>query len=223
MRIARIYRLWIMTSTAMPSTRTQWVDDRLRHEILSGALPPGTPLRAEELAQRWAVSPTPVREALQRLAGTGFVELRPQRGARVAEANLRDVEEVYDLRLLLEPVALRASLERADDAFGEAAGAAYAAYVARPGFDEHRAFHAALLARCPNERMLGLIDGLAEHSQRFQVLAVGAPGGHHDVVAEHRALCEHALAGRIDAAVEFLREHLQTTVDAVRAYQSRSV
>lgn len=206
-----------------PTTRTQWVDDRLRDEILSGALPPGTPLRAEELAQRWSVSPTPVREALQRLAGTGFVELRPQRGARVADANLRDVEEVYDLRLLLEPVALRASLERADDALRDAISAAYDAYVARLGFAEHRALHGALLARCPNERMLGIIDGLSEHSQRFQVLALGAPGGHHDVIAEHGTLCEHAVAGRIDEAVEFLREHLRTTVDAVRAYQSRSV
>jgi len=223
MRIAKIYRLWNMPSTAMPSTRTQWVDARLRDEILSGALPPGTPLRAEELAQRWSVSPTPVREALARLAGIGFVELRPQRGARVAEASLRDVEEVYELRLLLEPVALRESLERGDDDLGIEIGAAYDAYSARPGFDEHRAFHAALLARCPNERMLGIVDGLAEHSQRFQVLALGAPGGHHDVLAEHGTLCDHARAGRIDDAVEFLRDHLQTTLDAVRAYQSRSV
>src|SRR3954467_1932214 len=91
MRIARIYRLWNMTSTAVPSPGTKWVDARLRDEIVSGALPPGTPLRAEELALRWSVSPTPVREALARLAGIGFVELRPQRGARVAEASLRDV------------------------------------------------------------------------------------------------------------------------------------
>ncbi len=64
--------------------------------------------------------------------------------------------------------------------------------------------------------MLGLIDGLAEHSQRFQVLALGAPRGHHDVIAEHRTLCDHAVAGRVDDAVAFLRAHLQATLDGVR-------
>jgi DNA-binding GntR family transcriptional regulator len=214
-----------------PRTRAQWVDDRLRHEILRGALVPGTPLRADELAERWAVSPTPVREALARLAGVGFVELRPQRGARVADATTQDVEEVYELRLLLEPVALRESLERTDTALSDEIAAANDAYVAAlrsrsdlgAMFDAHRELHAALLARCPNRRMLAIIAGLAEHSQRFQALAIGAPTGHHDVVAEHRTLCDHAVAGRVDDAVAFLTEHLQLTLDAVRDYQSRSV
>ena len=150
----RIYRILQMTSTDTPApgTRTQWVDDRLRDAILEGELAPGMPLRAEELAQRWNVSPTPVREALQRLAGVGFVELRPQRGARVAAATIRDVEEVYELRLMLEPVALRESLVRADadlraeitatcGAYEEAlrSHAAFATMLAA-----HRAFHAAL-------------------------------------------------------------------------------
>ncbi len=214
-----------MPSTSRaPGTRTQWVDDRLRDAILEGEFPPGTPLRAEELAQRWQVSPTPVREALARLAGVGFVELRPQRGARVAEASIRDVEEVYELRMLLEPVALAESLGRADDELRAEIDRTCTDYEialrsARPLgelFAIHRAFHAALLSRCPNVRMLELIDGLAEHAQRFQVLAIGAPRGHHDVIAEHRTLCDHAVNGRVDAAVEFLRDHLQTTVDGAR-------
>jgi GntR family carbon starvation induced transcriptional regulator len=212
-----------MTSTTdarpAPTTRTQWVDERLREAILAGELPPGTPLRAEELAERWSVSPTPVREALRRLTGVGFVEWQPQRGARVAAATLRDVEEVYELRLLLEPTALRASLGRADDDLRTEIGVAYSGYEAAMEagtglgevFAAHRRFHAVLLSRCPNERMLGIIDGLAEHAQRFQVLALGAPHGHHDVIAEHRTLRDHALAGRVEAAAEFLRAHLDAT------------
>ncbi len=213
------------SSVKLPRTRTQWVDDRLRDAILEGALPPGTPLRAEELADRWEVSPTPVREALQRLAGVGLVELRPQRGARVADASVQDVEEVYELRMLLEPVALAESLARTDDELRAeiertCAGYEQALRSARPLGEllgAHRAFHAALLARCPNQRMLALIEGLAEHSQRFQVLAIGAPRGHHDVIAEHRTLCDHAVAGRIDDAVDFLRSHLQATLDGARS------
>ncbi len=220
----------VSTRVIAPGTRTQWTERRLRDAILAGELLPGTPLRAEELAQRWSVSPTPVREALQRLAGVGLVELRPQRGAVVAEASVRDVEEVYELRLLLEPVALRESLERSDAALVADVDASYRAYAAAFSVrdpdahadigamvDAHRAFHAALLGRCPNQRLLETVAALAEHSQRFQVLALGAPGGHHDVVAEHRTLHDHAVAGRVDDAVAFLTAHLQATLDGARA------
>lgn len=214
-----------MTSTA-PQTRADWVDDRLREAILRGELAPGEKLTAATLAARWAVSPTPLREAFQRLAAEGLVELRPQRGARVASASLRDAEEVYELRLILEPRALRDSLEHSDDLhradieraldrYGEAMARAADDLVG--ALDAHRHFHATLLARCTNGRLLELALGLADHSQRFQLLAVGAPAGHHDVISEHRTLCEDACSGRIDDAVQHLREHLGLTLDGVRA------
>jgi GntR family transcriptional regulator, carbon starvation induced regulator len=214
-----------MTSTA-PQTRADWVDDRLREAILRGELAPGEKLTAAALAARWSVSPTPLREAFQRLAAEGLVELRPQRGARVATATIRDAEEVYELRLILEPRALRDSLGHSDDlhrADIQQAHAQYGDAMARAGadligaLDAHRDFHAALLSRCRNGRLLELVLELADHSQRFQVLAVGAPAGHHDVVAEHQTLCDDACAGRVDDAVEHLRQHLSLTLDGVRA------
>lgn len=213
-----------MTSTA-PQTRADWVDDRLREAILRGELAPGEKLTAAALAARWSVSPTPLREAFQRLAAEGLVELRPQRGARVASASPRDAEEVYELRLLLEPRALRDSLEHSDDVHRsdiERAHTRYGEAMTRAGtdllgvLDAHRDFHATLLARCTNRRLLDLVLELADHSQRFQVLAVGAPTGHHDVIAEHQTLCDDARAGRVDDAVQHLREHLSLTLDGVR-------
>lgn len=206
-----------------PSTRTDFVDERLRTAILAGELAPGTRLSVAELSRRFAVSPTPLREAFGRLAGEGLVELRPQRGAWVSSASVRDAEEVYELRILLEPQALRASLAASDATHRAEIRAAHEQYVEAirgadlpAALDAHRAFHAALLSRCPNQRLLEHVDSLADHAQRFQVLAVGAPGGHHDVIAEHRTLCEEATSGTIDTAVEHLREHLQLTLDGVR-------
>ncbi|MBM3673944.1 MAG: GntR family transcriptional regulator [Actinobacteria bacterium] len=207
---------------AAPGTRTDFVDARLRQAILSGELAPGTRLVAKELAARWAVSATPLREAFGRLAGEGLVELRPQRGAWVTPASVQDARDVYELRILLEPEGLRASLERADAAMRDAIGATHATYerALRAGdlaasIAAHRAFHAALLSRCPNARLLELVDSLAEHSQRYQVLAVGAPGGHYDVIAEHRTLRDRALAGDVDGAVAFLEDHLRQTFKAL--------
>ena len=59
-----------MTETA-PQTRSDWIYERLKQAIVSGELPPGTRLVAAELAQRWALSPAPLREAFQRLEGLG--------------------------------------------------------------------------------------------------------------------------------------------------------
>ena len=83
---------------AAPETRSDWALRRLRSAILTGEFPPGTRLRAEELAERWQVSPTPLREAFQRLGGARLVEVSPQRGVRVAEFTLEDAADLYALR-----------------------------------------------------------------------------------------------------------------------------
>src|SRR5262252_6104504 len=110
---------------AVPTTRADWAHKRLKAAILTGELAPGTKLAADELSQRWAVSPTPLREAFQRLGGHGLVELTSQRGARVAPFSLDEAADLYELRLLLEPRALRASLRRSDDAHRAAVVAAH--------------------------------------------------------------------------------------------------
>src|SRR6185369_2824665 len=109
-----------------PGTRADWAHQRLKAAILTGELAPGSKLVVDELAARWAVSPTPLREAFQRLGGHGLVELTSQRGARVAAFSLDDAADLYELRLLLEPRALRASLEVTDDAHASEVLAAHA-------------------------------------------------------------------------------------------------
>ena len=79
----------------------------LRDEILSGAIPSGTRLGGVELAGRLSVSRTPIREALSRLAAEGLVELQPNRGARVATWTTEQLREIFELRLRLEPYAVR--------------------------------------------------------------------------------------------------------------------
>ncbi|MEW6269228.1 MAG: GntR family transcriptional regulator [Thermodesulfobacteriota bacterium] len=215
-----------------PGTRADWVDRRLRSAILSGELEPGERLVAGPLAQRFAVSATPLREAIQRLAARGLVEIEPQRGARVAPASPRDAEEIYELRALLDPRALRDSLEHSDDAHRAAIELAYEDMVRPKGgadlvelLDRHAAFHATLLARCRSRWLLRLTALLADHSQRYAMLATlaGAQAGHHDTVAEHGALRDAALAGDVARAVTLLREHLEQTLAGLRAVAGREV
>ena len=88
----------------------------LRAAILSGEVAPGDRLGEVELAEQLGVSRTPVREALRRLAADGLVEVLPNRGARVAQWTTEDLEEIYDLRAMLESHGAARAAERIDPA-----------------------------------------------------------------------------------------------------------
>jgi DNA-binding GntR family transcriptional regulator len=209
-----------MPETA-PETRSDWALRRLRTAILTGEFPPGTKLRAEDLAERWHVSPTPLREAFQRLGGARLVELSPQRGVRVAEFTLADAADLYALRLRLEPPALRQSLRRSDDAHRAAIAAALArleaARTLEEGTEAHLDFHAALLARCPSAWTRRIVGVLAEHAQRYVLLGAQKFRSGRGPGVEHKALRDAAIGGDVDRAVAVLEEHLRGTLDSVRA------
>lgn len=206
----------------VPPTRAEWVDGLLRRAILRGELAPGEKLRAEQLAKQWGVSATPVRETFQRLAGEGLVLMEPQRGARVAPISVGVAIEIYELRLLLDPAALRRSLDAAgrDPAFVKEVQRAHRALAGRhrtlaEAQEAHRAFHLALVSRCPNARLLREVASLLEQSQRFHLV------GHRtsrqgDPAEEHRALVAAVVAGDATQAVRVLTAHLHGTLDAVR-------
>lgn len=211
------------TKPSAPPTRAEWVDAQLRRAILGGDLRPGEKLQAERLADEWGVSPTPLRETFQRLAGEGLVVIEPQRGARVAPLSADDAAEIYELRLLLDPVALQRSMLAAegDAGFVELVESTHRSLAGRHRsladyHDAHRAFHLALVSRCPNARMLQQVTQLLDHSRRFQ--AVGACTAQRpDPAVEHAQLAEAVCAGDRRAAATLLGAHLRATLAAVRA------
>ena len=81
----------------------------------------------EPLAQAWNLSATPLREALRTLAGEGLVVLDAQRGARIAPVSEQELTEVYELRLIVEPLAFRLSVLASDEAWLDRLDAAWAA------------------------------------------------------------------------------------------------
>src|ERR1700733_11127066 len=93
--------------------RTAAVLDAIKRAILAGELRPGQSLVEAELAQRLGVSKTPVREALKTLAGAGLVTMSPYRGATVRAIDVGTARAIYDMRLLLEPEAVRRAVLRA--------------------------------------------------------------------------------------------------------------
>ena len=207
------------TAAAQPLTRTEWIDRQLRAAILTNELAPGEKLVTTTLADRWQVSPTPLRESLKRLAAEGLVELTPHGSARVAPLSLDDAREVYELRLQLEPEALRRSVERSDGDHRAAVAAAFEALTrvtdAASAVEAHQGFHVALLSRCDSRWLLRLSALLADHAQRYATASAGARGGSTGVLDEHRELRDAVLAGDAHGAEARLRAHLQRSLDVL--------
>ena len=199
------------------ASRTEWAERQLRSTIVSGELAPGARVRVEDLAAEWDVSPTPLREAVRTLAGEGLIVLQPQRGARVAEISAAETLDVYATRILLEPMVLRLSLERADEPWRDALDDAWdeleRAHTAGPQTPldlepAHADFHQALLAACGSPSLLRICAQLATQSLRYSVLTGSARSRIAEGRREHRALYRAALAGDEPLALSLAAAHL---------------
>jgi GntR family transcriptional regulator, carbon starvation induced regulator len=208
------------------SSRSEWAARRLRNAILTGELPPGAVIQANALAAEWLISPTPVREAFQRLAADGHLIHRAHRGVRVAPISLREMEELYELRLFLEPMALDRSLVHADVGWHRSVEEAFVALQemlhSEPGDivsyeDVHRRFHAELIAGAGSQWLLRVVGQLRDNSERYRALSWKRRGGAAGVAREHEEIYRAALALDRPQAVELLRLHMCRTRDAVRA------
>jgi len=101
--------------TLPPLSKTEYVLQRLREDIASGLVVPGTSLRQSEIAARYGVSATPVREALRLLEAGGTITYAPHRGATVRELSPERVHDVYLLRAEIEGLATAVAVERMTD------------------------------------------------------------------------------------------------------------
>ncbi|MFE2524432.1 GntR family transcriptional regulator [Streptomyces sp. NPDC059382] len=189
--------------------------DALRAALVDGELAPGEIYSGPALGERFGVSATPVREAMQQLALEGAVECLPNRGFRVLTRTPRALAELAEVRALLEvPVMLRLARTLPasvwDSLRPAAAATADAAVVGDlPGYaDADRAFHRAVLSLAGNEQLLQVAEDL---HRRSQWPLPGAPRVRRaDLVAdaaEHVALLEALIAGDLTVVESLVREH----------------
>ena len=205
------------------ATLTSQLEDALRVEIIEGILPPGQRLRAQELTQRYGVSATPLREALQRLAAENLVEIDPRLGAAVAQISPSDLRDIYWLRELLEGLALERSIERADEVGEAEVRTAWERFRTTPVSESdstesmlawseaHRAFHEALFEACDSPWLLRFVGTLYDHSERYRMLSVRSR--RRNTVVEHEEIFRAAVDRNAPEAVAWLRRRLSRTVD----------
>ncbi|MFE9811239.1 GntR family transcriptional regulator [Streptomyces sp. NPDC005548] len=203
----------VPTPTPIPS-RTQVVLDGIKHRILTGQLPPGAALVETDLAAQFGVSKTPVREALKTLAGTGLVVMNQYKGVTVRMVDADMAREVYDVRLLLEPEALRrsvrlgATLDAARNALTRADGATDTAERSLA----NREFHRALYVPCGNPLLGRMLDEVRDQAALVSAVAWAADPSWEREASEHREILRLALDGDADGAAGALHSHIASFV-----------
>ncbi|WP_327711708.1 GntR family transcriptional regulator [Streptomyces sp. NBC_00464] len=199
--------------TPIPS-RTQYVLEAIKHAILTAQLRPGQALVETELAAQFGVSKTPVREALKTLAGTGLVVMSQYKGATVRLVDASMAREVYDVRLLLEPEALRRSITR-KASLDEAQEALERADSAGDKADRslaNRDFHRALYLPCGNPLLARMLDEVRDQAALVSTVAWSTIPSWEREAAEHREILRLALADDADAAAGALHDHIASFV-----------
>jgi DNA-binding GntR family transcriptional regulator len=194
---------------------TDWVYEEIRGAIVDLRLEPGAPLREAAIASQLGVSKTPVREALGRLEQEGLVEATSFKGAVVTDYSERDLQEIYELRELLEGVAVRAAATAADDEtltalhdVIERSRAARDAGDLAGLADLLGRFDQIMFEQVANVRIRGLIETLRAHLTRIGKLTEEIPGRVEASVEEHAAIVDAVARGDADGAERAMRVHI---------------
>src|SRR6267378_5630148 len=204
------------------------VFEQLRKLIISLALPPGSPLSRNALAEQFGVSSTPIRDALMRLEEEGLVEVFPQYATVVSRIDIGLAQQAHFLRQALELEIVKAlALKRPEQLIDELSSTiALQQKFAKAGdFEKFMAadndFHQQLYAATGNQGLWDLVRSRSGHIDRLRRLHLPSPGKAQDIVRHHRLIAKAIDAGDPDEAQKHLRTHLSGTLSELAQIRTR--
>jgi DNA-binding GntR family transcriptional regulator len=221
-------------STSAPSRRLadvahrtaqERVEEVLRQAILRGELSPGEPLVLADLSADLGVSRTPIREAMRALSSEGLVDLDSFRSAAVHTPTLEEAREIYDLRLLLDPVAVRRAVERITPEELETAQAIHETMLETDDLgewvDANREFHRVLQQAARSQRLSTIIDSLRNSAAMQVALSLKAESSQiAQANADHEKILQAFRNRDVEAAVRLTEDHLRNTLRVIERYES---
>lgn len=213
------------------------VYEQLRADLIAGQFAPGEKLRIEDVCDRYHIGPSPVREAMSRLAESGLIVALPQRGYRVAEVSTAEYADLVEMRLKLEPDALYRSIKSADIDWEARVAGAYqrlasaqrmmktgSAEAYRNWAQEDRGFHTALISNCGSPWLLNFCRVIHEQTARYhrsRILEGIAPA--RKTEDEHSDLMRAALDRNAQLATDLLLVHIRSVSDRIGDALAHSV
>lgn len=209
-------------SPKRPATAQEFVLEQLRREIVTRQLLPGAPIRQELLAEKYGTSRVPLREALKILEGEGQVTYVPHRGYYVADLSLDDLNEVYEIREILESKALAVAVARMTSEDVESLRRIHERLDAATGAGDivamtalNRDFHFALFDISAMPRLVRLIRVLWDSTDAYRSLYYGELDNRQTVRGEHAAMLDALENGDAEALVTLHHQHRMHAITAL--------
>lgn len=189
---------------------------RLKEMILNFEFYPGTRLTEGELSERFGVSRTPIREAVQRLEMERLMTVRPKQGCFVRELDIDEINDYYQVRMALERLMLQLVIERMPrQALLDLAAEWAPSQIPIDVIDvetmalRDESFHLALATGCGNRVLVQKLREINEHIHIIRRLDFTDAGRIEATYREHHALCQCLLDGRLDEALALLQSHIE--------------
>lgn len=219
----------IVATTEKSGTLSQSAYLILREDILIGTLAPGSRVKIDALRKRYTIGPTPLREALSRLAADRFVIIEENRGFSIPSVSLEDLRDITDQRKLIECAALRSAIERADEEFEARVLAAYyrlsRAEERRESGDanamkewevRHREYHMALTIGAKSKWLEQFQGILFDQADRYRRLYLRHSTKPRKVKGDHKQILDATLDRDADAACLHLERHIEGIFEIAR-------
>ena len=196
--------------------------ERLHGDILGGKLAPGTRLKQEELTDWLGVSRTPVREALVRLESEGLIEFVRRNLAIVSAIPRKKIEEIFELRMLLEGYAAEKTSERLDDRtlnklkqLIEEMDSCHSTKQAEKLLRLNDEFHRLICSLSNNDTLLQVLEQIWRDIRRLRFNYLVTPEGHERSTREHKQLVAAIESGNKELIRRIVREHAQGTLKGI--------
>ena len=171
--------------------------ETIRDAIMTGTLKPGEKVAEPELAARFGISRTPIREAFRQLESEGYLTVIPRKGALVASFSDKDVEEFYAIKSILEGYAARKACERLSvkeiaklEGINEKLRQIAHDGDVKTFFRVHNSFHELFIKAADNDKLYEMISGLLKKFQRLRLASLSKPGRMQISVGEHEKIIE---------------------------------
>lgn len=207
---------------------SQKVYRALKTEIIKGSLKPGTKLSEGKIAEQMGVSRTPVREALKELAAEGFVKMNPNQAVAVSNASVKDVQEVLQIRGVLEGLAARLATKTINEEEIkelEKYQKRMEQYTNKDdvlAFSEMDAeFHELILNICGNNRLIQIRKNLSDQAHRYRIRSLSVPGRLKYSLKEHQEIVEALKRKDAEQADRLSQKHIENVLANILVHKDK--
>jgi DNA-binding GntR family transcriptional regulator len=211
-----------MDSNDQDVTLAEQVYQRLHHEILTCILAPGQVVSERELARRYETSKTPIREALAQTCHEGLMQRLQGRGYMVSPITIKDIRDLFDLRLILEVTAAERATQNPQQALIDQLNAMSNISYKPDDLESHvaflktnRAFHLTLAQAAGNRRLLETLEELLNQMERLFHLGLRLRDSSQEMVREHREIVDALESRDAEKAREVITNQITRSRDRI--------